>query len=76
MLKEFDRVVLTDDLPDDELEAGDVGVIVFVHRGGEAYEVEFVTLDGNTIAVTTAYASQVRPITADDISHARRRIPA
>ena len=76
MLNELDRVILTDDLPAVGLEAGDVGVIVFVYNAGEAYEVEFFALDGSTIAVATAYASQVRPITADDVSHARRRIPA
>jgi hypothetical protein len=32
---------------------GDIGTVVLVYRGGEAYEVEFVAADGNTIAVET-----------------------
>lgn len=77
MLKEHDRVVLTEDLNEEGLKAGDVGVIVFVHRDGEAFEVEFLALDGNTVAVATIRADQARPVTAQDVSHARRiNIPA
>ncbi len=53
------------------MRAGDVGVIVRVHPQGKAFEVEFLALDGDTIAVATATASQVRPVTARDMSHAR-----
>jgi hypothetical protein len=52
-IHEHDCVVLTADLPADGLEAGDVGTVVHIHRGGEAYEVEFMTLAGNTLAVAT-----------------------
>ena len=77
MLREHDRVVLTEDLNEQGLKAGDVGVIVFVHKDGAAFEVEFLALDGNTVAVATARAGQVRPVTAQDVSHARTlRIPA
>lgn len=77
MLKEHDRVVLKQDLTGQGLMAGDVGVIVFVHRAGEAYEVEFLALDGNTVAVATVPARNVRAVTARDVSHARTmRIPA
>jgi hypothetical protein len=51
MLKEHDRVVLTCDLPGEGLEAGDVGTVVHVHRQGEAFEVEFMTLEGDTVVV-------------------------
>jgi hypothetical protein len=44
MMKEHDRLVLTGDLPEEGLKAGDVGTVVHVHRGGEAFEVEFVAL--------------------------------
>ena len=66
-----EQVVLTDDLPGEGLRAGDVGVIVFVHGQGEAYEVEFVTLSGATVAVATARAEQVRPLDQADMCHAR-----
>ncbi len=51
MIKEHDRVVLTVDVPAEGLEAGDVGTVVHIYSGGVAYEVEFVTLEGNTAAV-------------------------
>lgn len=77
MLKEHDRVVLTEDLNEEGLKTGDVGVIVLVHRNREAFEVEFLALDGNTVAVATVPAGQVRPVTARDVSHARTMsIPA
>ena len=71
MLAEHDRVVLTADVSDAHLKAGDVGTIVHVHRRDAAFEVEFHTLDGNTAAVATVPSSQVRPATGADITHAR-----
>ncbi|MFZ5875541.1 MAG: DUF4926 domain-containing protein [Nitrospirota bacterium] len=73
MIKEHDRIVLTSDLPNEGLKAGDVGTVVHVHREGEAFEVEFVALDGHTVAVATVLASHVRAVTPRDIAHARRR---
>jgi len=71
MIKEHDCVVLTVDLPAERLAAGDIGTVVHIHRGGEGYEVEFMTLDGQTIAVSTLMAGQVRPIAQHEIAHAR-----
>jgi hypothetical protein len=71
MIKEHERVVLTISVPDEGLEAGDVGTVVHIHKDGEAYEVEFLTLDGNTAAVATLEASQVRPVSRRDITHTR-----
>ncbi len=71
MIKEHDRIVLTSDLPKEGLKAGDVGTVIHIHRGEEALEVEFLTLDGKTVAVATVQASQVRPVTNRDITHAR-----
>ena len=45
MIREHDRVVLKTPVPAERLEAGDVGAVVHVYRDGQAYEVEFVTLD-------------------------------
>ncbi|MEW5720674.1 MAG: DUF6883 domain-containing protein [Chloroflexota bacterium] len=50
---------------------GDVGTVVLIHRGGEGYEVEFVALAGETIAVVALEASQVRPIRHRKVAHAR-----
>lgn len=71
MMKELDQIVLTADLPKEGLKAGDVGTVVHIHRGGEAFEVEFMTLAGETVAVTTVLAAQVRPIGKREITHAR-----
>jgi hypothetical protein len=71
MIKELDSVVLTTDLPEYRLESGDIGTVVMVHSGGAGYEVEFVTLDGRTVAVTTLLSSQLRPIAKGEIAHAR-----
>ena len=59
MIKEHDCVVLTQDLPAEGLKAGDLGTVVHVHGIGTAYEVEFVTLTGTTVAVATVLSSQV-----------------
>jgi hypothetical protein len=71
MIQEHDRVVLTVPLRDDGLEPGDVGVVIHVYPRNEAYEVEFVTLAGQTAAIVTATAGQIRPIGKHEIPHAR-----
>ncbi|MBI4402305.1 MAG: DUF4926 domain-containing protein [Nitrospirae bacterium] len=71
MIKEHDRIVLTSDLPKEGLKAGDVGTVVHIHKRGEAFEVEFMTLEGDTVAVATVLSSQVRPVSDRDITHAR-----
>jgi hypothetical protein len=75
MIREHERVVLTGAVPEEGLEPGDVGTVVHVYRDGQAYEVEFVALDGHTAAVATLEASQVRPVSHREIAHARQ-LPA
>ena len=70
MIQELDRIVLTRDLPAHGLEAGDVGTVVLVHAGG-GYEVEFVALDGETLAVASVRAEEVRPVGRREVPHAR-----
>ena len=71
MIHEHDCVVLTCDLPDLGLVRGDVGAVVHVHGQGAAFEVEFVTLSGDTVAITTLDAAQVRPVGRRDVTHVR-----
>lgn len=71
-IKEHDRVVLKTDLPGQRLTSGDVGTVVHVHQKSAAYEVEFVALDGEMVAVVTVEASQVRHVDRREITHARR----
>jgi hypothetical protein len=70
-MRELEPVVLTDDVPEEGLVRGDIGAIVMVHEEGAGYEVEFVTLAGDTVAVVTLLPSQVRPATPAEIPHAR-----
>ena len=70
-IKEHDCAVLTASLPEEGLEAGDVGTVVHIHKDAVAYEIEFVTLAGRTIAVATVEASKLRPISERDVSHVR-----
>ena len=73
MLKEHDRVVLKTDISQERLEAGDVGTVLHVHAKGDAFEVEFLTLEGETVSVTTIPASSLRPVGKHDVTHARPR---
>lgn len=61
MIKEHDLVVLTEGLLAEGLEAGDVGTVVMVHSV-PGYEVEFTTLDGQTVAIVSVFPNQVRPV--------------
>src|SRR5207244_4324534 len=75
MLKEHERVVLLTPIAGEGLEAGDVGTIVYIYRDGQAYEVEFVALDGHTRAVATVEGHQVRAVSPRDMTHAREIQP-
>ena len=76
MINEHDCVVLTANVPDDGLAAGDVGTVVHIHKGGDGYEVEFMTLTGETVAIVTLLAGQVRPLNRRDLAHTRELAPA
>jgi hypothetical protein len=76
MMHEHDSIVLLQDLPEDGLKAGDIGTVVHVHKGGAGYEVEFMTLAGETVAVVTLLPAQLRPITRRDLAHVRELTPA
>ena len=70
MLSENQNVVLARDLPEHRLKSGDVGTIVLVHPAG-GYEVEFMTLDGETIAIASLGEEEIRQIARREIAHAR-----
>jgi hypothetical protein len=71
MIRELDNIVLTADLPEYSLKRGDLGTVVLVHPNDKGYEVEFVTLDGETVAVVSLFRSQLRPIGRREIAQAR-----
>ena len=76
MINEHDRVVLLTDLPAEGLRRGDVGTVIHVHRQGEAFEVEFMTLSGDTVSIVTLASSDVREVTSSDITHVREFVRA
>ena len=76
MIREHDRVVLTAPIPAHGLETGDVGAVVHIYPGTAAFEVEFVTLGGNTAAVVTVPTGKVRSVTKTEIPHARELLRA
>ncbi|NCC34870.1 MAG: DUF4926 domain-containing protein [Chloroflexia bacterium] len=71
MIEELTSVVLTTNLLEHGLQAGDIGTVVLVHQEGTGYTVEFLTLSGATVAVITVPAAQIRPIRPNEIAHAR-----
>lgn len=71
MIHEHDNVVLLEKIPSDGLEAGDVGVVIHVHQNGAAFEVEFLTLEGETVAIETLKAEQLRLVRSREIPHVR-----
>ena len=71
MIQELEDVILICDLPEQGLARGDIGTVVLIHEKGKGYEVEFTTLDGETIAIVTLTADQVRPSKPKEITHVR-----
>lgn len=76
MIREHDQVVLTEDLPEHALKAGDVGLVVHAYPEGKAFEVEFLTLVGETTAVATLKKNQVRAVRKHEIPHVRELLAA
>jgi hypothetical protein len=71
MFNELDTIVLSRDIEEYNLARGDVGAIVHCHAGNKAYEVEFITGEGKTIAVVTLTNRDIRPMERQEILHVR-----
>jgi hypothetical protein len=72
MMEELQRVALTQDITEHGLQTGDIGMVVHIYNDHQGYEVEFVTLSGDLIALVSVYPSQIRPLERDEIATARR----
>jgi hypothetical protein len=72
MIRELDTVVLTHDIDEYGLKQGDIGAVVHCYRDGAAFEVEFVTAEGRTIAVLTLTHADIRPIGGREVLHVRK----
>jgi hypothetical protein len=62
----LDTVVLTHDLPEHGLRAGDLGAVVELY-GEDGVEVELVQASGQTKALLTLRASDLRSVAQSDI---------
>lgn len=54
------------------LQTDDVCTVVHIYDAGKAYEVEFMTLTGQSVAVMTVLHRQLRSVQHSDISHVRQ----
>ena len=76
-LEMFQQAILTVDIPEEGLSAGDVGTIVDHHVvpgvTEEGYSVEFFDMTGQTVTVTTVPASSLREPTPADRPSVRVR---
>jgi hypothetical protein len=75
MIRELDTVVLTRNFRKYGLKRGDVGAVVHCYSDGAAYEVEFVTAEGKTVAALTLTAADIRPMATQEILHVRDFAP-
>ncbi|MGA0555741.1 DUF4926 domain-containing protein [Larkinella sp. VNQ87] len=62
MIQELDLVALLADRPTIGLHRGDVGTVVHVYGSNGLYEVEFMNAKGDTVAVETMSADEVRAV--------------
>lgn len=75
MIEELDLVVLTHEITEYELKRGDVGTVVHCYRGGDGFEVEFVTADGETIGALTLTHADIRPRAREEFLRVREFEP-
>ncbi len=62
MVKELDTVVLTHAIEEHALEGGDIAAVVHCFPEGTAFEVEFLTAKGKTIALLTLKEADIRSL--------------
>ena len=73
MIHESDTIVLSHDIDEYGLKEGDVGAVVhsYENDAAAAFEVEFVTSRGETIALLTLTREDIRPMQGREILHVR-----
>jgi len=76
MIRELETVVLTHDIEEHGLKRGDIGAVVHCYSNGAAFEVEFVTAEGKTVALLTLTSADIRPLGGKEILHVRELTPA
>ena len=71
MIRELDPVVLTHDITEHGLTQSDIGAVVHSYKEDAAFEVEFVTAEGRTVALLTLNRADVRPVGGREVLHVR-----
>ena len=71
-MQELERIALTEAIPEHNLEVGDIGMIVHVYGERKGYEVEFVTLSGELVALISVYPEQIRQLESNEVASARQ----
>ncbi|MCK4760803.1 MAG: DUF4926 domain-containing protein [Candidatus Aminicenantes bacterium] len=74
MIRELDTVVITRDFSEHGLKQGDIGAVVHTYENGASFEVEFITIDGNTVALLTLNREDIRPIKGREVLHVREPV--
>ncbi len=74
-MQPFTRVVLTRDVPEERLRAGDVGTVVEVYDDASGntvgYEIETFAVSGETFTVASVPTDAIRQVTSADRLAAR-----
>ncbi|MBD1855615.1 MULTISPECIES: DUF4926 domain-containing protein [Leptolyngbya] len=60
MIQELDTVILTRDIQENGLRAGDRGAVVHCYSDGQAFEIEFINAKGHTIALLTLAPADIQ----------------
>jgi hypothetical protein len=76
MINELDTIVLSHDIDEYGLKEGDIGAVVHRYSDGLAFEVEFVTGEGETVAVLTLNSQDIRSMYGKEILHVREIVSA
>ncbi len=71
MIKELNTATIIDDHSNEGLVKSGMGSVIMIHDGGKVFEVEFVTLTGDTLGVLTLTTDEIGPISAHDVPHVR-----
>ncbi len=76
MIHELDTVVLSRDIEEHSLKRDDIGAVVHCYSDNLAFEVEFVTGEGETVVLLTLTREDIRPMGHKEILHVRQLVPA
>ncbi|MCL0065495.1 DUF4926 domain-containing protein [Dehalococcoidia bacterium] len=57
------------------MKRGDIGAVVHCYKDNLAFEVEFVTGEGKTVALLTLTREDIRPMGRKEILHVRDLVP-